>query len=166
MKKIIPVAVIIGVLIKLFVFDILIVSGDSMFPAIADRETLFVNRFAYGIALPFSAKRFCTFKAPKTDDIVIYFYDNKQVVKRIYGVSGDAIEYSQKSVYNEDIEYSLVVNGKTVPLTESQFLRLKDVGNVPEGYVLAIGDNFNVSVDSRTYGFVSEKNILGKILWK
>ena len=37
---------------------------------------------------------------------------------------------------------------------------------VPEGYVLAIGDNYSQSIDSRTYGFVPVKNILGKVLWK
>ena len=45
-------------------------------------------------------------------------------------------------------------------------MRLKDAAQVPDGYILAVGDNYEVSVDSRDYGFVSVKNVLGKVLCK
>ena len=38
--------------------------------------------------------------------------------------------------------------------------------SVPDGYILALGDNLSESVDSRSYGFVSVKNVTGKIIGK
>ena len=55
---------------------------------------------------------------------------------------------------------------KSIPLTEQQYLNLKDIKKVPEGRILAVGDNYIESVDSRDYGFVSTANVLGKALWK
>lgn len=158
-----------GILIKLFLVDILVVSGESMMPSIKNGETLLVCKFYYGLSAPFSEKRFCSFKAPQTDDVVIYYFDNKQVVKRIAATGGESLEYSKKSIYNgrdEIFEYKLLAGGREVSLSESQFNRLSEVAFVPEGYLLCLGDNSDVSLDSRHYGFVSEKNILGKVLWK
>ena len=62
--------------------------------------------------------------------------------------------------------YTVKVGDNEIPLTESQYMRLKDAAQVPEGYILAVGDNYEVSVDSRDYGFVSVKNVLGKVLCK
>ena len=77
-------------------------------------------------------------------------------------VSGDELECSADNSYN----YTLRVGDSIIPLTQEQYLNLKNSSAVPKGYILAIGDNYEVSVDSRTYGFVSERNILGKVLCK
>ena len=104
----------------------------------------------------------CRWKRPQRGDIVIYLYNNKIVVKRCIAVGGDTLEVFADSEYN----YQLKAGDSRIGLTESQYLNLKNSVSVPEGYILAIGDNHEVSVDSRTYGFVSEKNILGKVLCK
>lgn len=151
-----------GLLIKLFVFEILTVSGDSMLPALRDGEKLFVSKLSYGIVKPYGDALLCQWNHPERGDIVIYLYNNKIVVKRCIAVGGDTLEVFRDSEYN----CSLKVGDSCIGLTESQYLNLKDSVSVPEGYILAIGDNHEVSVDSRTYGFVSEKNVLGKVLCK
>lgn len=150
----------IGLVLKLFAIDILHVSGVSMEPAIHDRSTLIVNRLAFGLAAPFSGHLALQWSKPAVGDVVIYLYDNKIVVKRCVAVEGQLLEYSENPVYN------LKVGDKNIPLSKLQYTRLKDTDKVPEGYILAIGDNYAQSVDSRDYGFVSMRDVLGKVLCK
>lgn len=149
-----------GLILKLFVIDILHVSGRSMMPAIQDGDTLFVNKLAFGIITPYGEKLLVQWAEPKRGDVVIYLYDNKIVVKRCVAVAGDSLEYS------EDSGYIVRVGDSKISLTQEQFDRMKSSQSVPEGYIFAVGDNYAESVDSRSYGFVSIKNILGKVLWR
>lgn len=151
-----------GFFLKIFVFEILTVSGLSMFPAIQDGEKLFVSKIAYGLVKPYGECLLCQWNKPKRGDIVIYLYNNKIVVKRCLAISGDKLEYSIDNDYN----HILSVGDSKIILNEEQYQNLKNSLSVPEGYILAIGDNQSVSVDSRYYGFVKEKNILGKVLCK
>lgn len=159
---IICIGLFIGFVLKLFVFEILTVSGVSMVPALNDGDHLFVSKVSYGLVEPYGDSLLVQWKKPRRGDIVIYLYNNKIVVKRCVAVSGDLLEYSLNTEYN----HIMRVQGTEIELTELQYLNLKDSPEVPEGYILAIGDNYAESVDSRSYGFVSERNILGKVLCK
>jgi len=150
----------IGIVLKLFIFDYLNVSGTSMEPTIHDGSSIFVSKIAYGLAIPFGIELAITWNKPKENDIVLFFFNNKAVIKRCVAVEGTPLEFSTGSVY------SLLVNDKKIPLTESQYQKIKHSKVVPTGMILAIGDNYEVSVDSRDYGFVSVKNVLGKVLNK
>ena len=66
----------IGILLKLFVFDILKVEGLSMEPAVRSGSYLIVNKLAFGLAKPFSSTFFIQWATPQKGDIVIYFYNN------------------------------------------------------------------------------------------
>ena len=150
----------IAFLIKLFVLDIVLVSGTSMMPNIKDGEIIFINKLAYGIVQPFSSSFLVQWDSPKENDVVIYLYNDKMVVKRCIATEFTPLVFSQNS------EYNMEVNNKNIPLKEEQFQRIKNSYFVPEGMILAIGDNYAESVDSRNYGFVSVKNIIGKVLCK
>jgi signal peptidase I len=147
-------------LIKLFVLDIVVVSGTSMMPNIKDGQTIFINKLAYGIVRPFSSSFLVQWDTPKENDVVIYLYNDKMVVKRCVATEFTPLVFSQNS------EYNMEVNEKLIPLKEEQYQRIKNSSFVPEGMILAIGDNYAESVDSRNYGFVSVKNIIGKVLCK
>lgn len=150
----------IAFLIKLFVLDIVLVSGTSMMPNIKDGEIIFINKLAYGIVQPFSSSFLVQWDSPKENDVVIYLYNDKMVVKRCIATEFTPLEFYQ------DSEYNMEVNNKNIPLKEEQFQRIKNSYFVPEGMILAIGDNYAESVDSRNYGFVSVKNIIGKVICK
>lgn len=154
------VGIALGVILKLFVVDFLHVSGRSMLPTIAEGETIVVNRLAYGLCRPYSAELLLRWSRPRPNDVVIYLYDDRIVVKRVVAVSGEPLEFSADGA-------SVLVAGRVeIPLSEIQRLNMEGSSAVPEGYVLAVGDNYAESIDSRTYGFVPEKNILGKVLCK
>ena len=89
----------IGTLIKFFIFDFLRVSGSSMENTIHDNSVICVSKISFGIALPFSNSLIVQWKEPKRNDIIIYLYDNKIVVKRCVAVAGDSLDYSADSQY-------------------------------------------------------------------
>ncbi|MBQ6782249.1 MAG: signal peptidase I [Treponema sp.] len=148
----------IGLVLRLFVVDVLHVSGKSMHPAIKDGDTLIVNKLAYGIVIPYGEKLLVQWKEPKAGDIVIYLYNNKIVVKRCVAIGGESLAYS------DDTVYTVSVGDTKIPLTESQWRNLRGIDSVPKGYIFAVGDNYEESIDSREYGFVSVRNILGKVI--
>jgi signal peptidase I len=152
------IGLLLGIFVKLFVLDILTISGQSMVPSIQDKNTVFVNKLAYGIAVPFSSKFFVQWATPKKNDIVIFLHDNKIVVKRCVLLSNEQLEFLL------DTKYNLIVGGEKIPLTKEQYINLSKYEQVPEGFVFVLGDNYNSSIDSRDYGFVSTKNITGRII--
>lgn len=150
----------IGILLKFFIFDILKVDGVSMKPAIFPGDYIIENKLAYGFINPVKLKLCVHWAKPKVGDAVMYYYNNHIVVKRCVAIENEPLEII------EDSEYILKVNQKNIPLTEQQYLNLKGTEKVPEGRILAIGDNYTESIDSRDYGFVLTSDILGKALWK
>lgn len=150
---------IIASLIKIFVFETLTVDGISMEPALSNKQTIFVNKLAYGIQNPFGAKLLVQWAEPKENDIVIYLYNNNLVVKRCVAVQNATLDYLTNS------KYILLVNlEKQIPLSKEQFSSICGSSTVPEGYILAIGDNYSESFDSRNYGFIPVSNVLGKVI--
>ena len=147
----------IGIIIKFFFLDILEVQGRSMEPTLSDGQKIFVNKLAYGITEPFGSSRLFSWDSPQENDIVVFLYKNRLVVKRCVAIENTILEYSTES------GYTLTANKKEYPLTELQYNLLKETTSVPEGTILAIGDNYSNSIDSRTYGFVPQENILGRI---
>jgi signal peptidase I len=161
--------VLLGTAVKLFAADVLLVSGQSMEPCISDGERILVSKLRYGISLPFSSELLAQWARPGKDDIVIYFYNNKTVVKRCVAVAGDKIDYTKETPAQEfapQALYRVSVNGRIFSISESQYQRFKNTDTVPAGMIFAVGDNAVESVDSRHYGFVSVRNILGKVLCK
>lgn len=156
----IAMGIMIGILLKFFAIDILRVAGHSMEPAIKEGSTVIVNKLAYGLVKPGSRDFFVQWATPSSGDVVIYLHDNKIVVKRCVAIGGERLEFFA------DNGYTLNVGEKKIALDVHQYWKMKSSNVVPNGYILAIGDNHAESIDSRNYGFVSVKNIVGKVVGK
>lgn len=151
------IGLILGIITKLFIIDVLKISGTSMEPSIKNNSFVVVNKLSYGLVIPFSSSFFLQWNTPKQNEVVIYLHNNKIVIKRCIAISNDQLDFLQ------DSQYYLIVNNNKIKLTSEQYNKLKNFNKVPEGYVLAIGDNHKTSIDSRDYGFISEKNIIGRV---
>ena len=158
MKKLIFFGLLIGLFLKLFVFDFLKISGKSMEPTLSSGNHIVINKAAYGIQNPFTKEYYFTWKSPKKNDVVSFLNDNKIVVKRCVLTEGDSLEILVDSGYH------IIINNQKVPLSEFQYLQFAGTKTVPSGYIFVLGDNFLYSVDSRDYGFVSTKSIKGKAI--
>jgi signal peptidase I len=141
-----------------------------MIPTLLIGDHILVNKFIYGTKIPFSDNRILEFRKPGKGDIIVFKYPEnpeKDFIKRVVATAGDVIEERNKIVS---------VNG--TPLTEP-YIRHSDMNMRPEGMdprdnfgpitvppnkVFVMGDNRDQSYDSRYWGFVDLKSILGKAL--
>ncbi|MFZ7119802.1 MAG: signal peptidase I [Eubacteriaceae bacterium] len=144
------IAIILALIIKFFLFEFVLVDGNSMYPTLNDNDRLVVAKIQY------------FFHEPEFGDIVILNYDkNTEFVKRVIGKAGDSIEIEDSIVYlNGDALDEPYINNEEY----SEFEQVV----VPTGTYFVMGDNRNHSKDSRfnDVGFVKEEDIVGKVVFR
>lgn len=143
-------SLVIALLIIQFVVQSFYIPSSSMEPTLVPGERVLVAKFYYRIT------------KPQRGDIIVFRYpiDNrKNLIKRVIGLPGEKIKISNGMIY---------VNGE--PLQGDKFGRTYyDYGfygegekTVPEDSYFVLGDNSLNSDDSRFWGYVPRKNILGR----
>ena len=142
-------AAVYAVLIVTFGFQIARVEGQSMAPTLEDQDRLIVNKLAYRIG------------DPRRGDIVMLYYPlnpEKSFVKRVIAEEGDQVRIVDGRVYVNDIP----LHDDYVP---QEFRSHDEWGPqvIPEGYYFVMGDHRNNSSDSRHWGMVPKKYIIGKV---
>ncbi len=149
--KFIFVAALIVVPLRLFVAQPFIVSGASMDPTFQNGQYLIVDELTYQLG------------APSRGDVIIFRYPKDQTqffIKRIIGLPGETVR-----IDNNKVEVTRV-DGSTVTLTESYVVNLGNGSNAtyPLGTdeYFVMGDNRPESSDSRSWGVLPRKNIVGR----
>ena len=147
--KTIASAAVYAILIVTFGFQVARVEGMSMAPTLEDQDRLIVNKFIYRLT------------SPHTGDIVMLYYPNnpdKSFVKRVIAEENDLVRIVDGKVYVNDA----LVDDAYVP---SEFRSHEDWGPsmIGEGYYFVMGDHRNNSSDSRHWGLVPKKYIIGKV---
>jgi len=141
-----------------FVFDLHKVDGDSMLPNLHDSEYLITSKI--------SSK-----DSYKRGDILIFQYPKnpkKDFVKRLIAFPGEKIQIinSKVIIYNNENPNGFTLEelylSKSTITDQKAFLREGIVMEIPENEYFVMGDNRTVSSDSRQWGFVPKKNIIGK----
>ena len=145
-------ALIICIIVFVFIFRIVDVSGDSMNPTLLNGDKLVVSDVFY---------------KPKQGDIVIFRKDEykaEALVKRVIATEGQTIEidFDRGRVY---VDGELLDEPYIAEPTHNQH-DFQGPQTVPEGCVFVMGDNRNASSDSRRaqIGMVDERLIVGKVL--
>ena len=137
-----------AILLRMFVFEIVNVSGQSMVPTLADGESLFVEKVS----------RY--FGDVHRKDIVIIKYksENEPYVKRVVGLPGDTVAVHDGALY---------VNGEKwdEPYINTDYIDYElDEETVPENCYFVLGDNRNESQDSADLGPVTRDELIGHAL--
>ncbi|WP_020394555.1 signal peptidase I [Thiolinea disciformis] len=181
-------------LLRSFVFEPFRIPSGSMLPTLEIGDFILVNKFTYGLRLPVTHHKLLALNEPKTGDVVVFrFPKNPKVdyIKRVIGVPGDTIEWRNKELFingtpalNKSIgEYNAVDQDNRVTVTNRFSESLGSVQHdilqvpiasgpvgkiiVPDGHYFVMGDNRDMSNDSRYWGLVPEENLVGKaiLIW-
>jgi signal peptidase I len=178
-----PVLAVVFVL-RSFVAEPFQIPSSSMVPTLEVGDYILVNKFVYGIRLPVIRSKVLSISEPKRGDVMVFFpphLNKTYYIKRVIGLPGDEVSYRSKRLY---------VNGEPVPFEslaiipegQSRYqLGMAELGGkqhlqqinlmrpgrdftvtVKPGHYFMMGDNRDNSSDSRVWGQVSERDIVGK----
>jgi len=151
-------ALAIFVIIYLFLFQPHQVKGNSMRTSLLesfhDKEYLLTNKLVYN------------FDQPQRGDIVIFRAPHNQdydYIKRIIGLPGETIKIEDGQVYiNDQVLDESDYLPEEVKTNPGKFLKEGEEMTIPLRKYFVVGDNRPNSYDSRTWGFISIKDIVGK----
>jgi len=154
----IAIAVVLALIVRAFVVQAFKIPTGSMKPTLNENNRIFVNKYIY------------RFTSPQRGDIVVFKYPEdtkKDFIKRLVAVGGETVEIKDGSIF---------INGKAIdePTTIKSiyYYNRGEYGGtgqkiaVPKDYYYMLGDNSGSSRDSRYWGFVPKKYIIGKAVFR
>lgn len=139
--------------VYIFIFRPFQVNGESMFPTFKNKDYILTNLIGL------------RFDAPHRGDIVVFKAptdSEKDFIKRVIGEPGDKVLLKEGFVYvnNEQLNESAYL-ASDVRTYGGSFLKDGESVMVPEGDFFVLGDNRMYSSDSREWGFLPKKDVIG-----
>ena len=167
------------------------VPTGSMRPTILEGDRIFVNKLAYDLKVPFTTWHIAEWSNPQRGDIVVFFspHDGKRLVKRVVGLPGDTVELRNNAlvIHSQPIAYQSIAEEllRDIPAADragrafaieqlpgqthvvaghpaAPAIRSFAPIHVSAGHYFMMGDNRDDSFDSRFWGTVERKQIVGQ----
>ena len=180
-------------LLRSFIVEPFRIPSGSMLPTLEVGDFILVNKFAYGLKMPALHTTLLPLGEPERGDIAVFRFPHdpsKEFIKRVVGLPGDTLLYRDKTLYingeavpQEAIGPYVVDFGGRSRVFERRLEALPErphevlIGSpragrslqvqVPEGSYFVMGDNRDGSDDSRRWGFVPERALVGRafMIW-
>jgi signal peptidase I len=162
------IAIIIALFIRTFIVQAFKIPSGSMEKTLLVGDHILVNKFVYGVKLPFINKTIISAKSPGREDVVVFQFPidpKKDFIKRVVGISGDTVEIRNKQVYingekfNHD--HGIFRDPHVWPAGTKPRDNFGPV-RVPDNTLFVMGDNRDHSYDSRFWGFVDMSAVKGR----
>jgi len=172
--------------IRSFILEPFKIPSSSMVPTLEVGDFILVNKFTYGLRLPVTNTKIISIHEPRRGDVMVFFppHDPRYFIKRVIGLPGDRIRVINNVLYINDQEVpqtflageppedpaNLIYEERT-PEGRTYITRKRKYPStfgrnfayqVPAGHYFMMGDNRDNSFDSRGWGPVPEKNIVGE----
>lgn len=164
----IAVAIVLALFIRAFIVQAFKIPSGSMEDTLLIGDHILVNKFIYGVKVPFTELTAIPISDPERSDIVVFRYPeepDKDFIKRVVGIGGDQVEIKDKTVFvnGEKVaaDFAKFTDGNIIP---RRFNHRDNFGpiNVPEDKIFVMGDNRDNSHDSRFWGFVDVSAVKGE----
>ncbi len=166
----IGIAILLALFIRTFVVQAFKIPSGSMLPTLQIGDHLLVNKFIYGIRLPFAGTVLVPIKEPKRGDIIVFRFPRDRstdYIKRVIGLPGDKLEIRDKTLLINDRPiddpHAHFTSAQVLPGDLSPKDNLGPIVVPPDKYFV-MGDNRDNSSDSRFWGFVDDADVLGKAM--
>ncbi len=152
--KVVVISLAIIIPIRYFLVQPFYVKGASMEPNFEDHQYLIINEITY------------RFNDPQRGDIVVFRYpkDPRQYfIKRVIGLPGEKVVVKDGKVYifNDEYKNGVAIN-ENIYLDTTVTVGNKDI-ELGEDEYFVLGDNRSASLDSRSFGAVPKRLIVGKV---
>ena len=161
-------AIVLALFIRTFVVQAFKIPSGSMKQTLLIGDHILVNKFIYGIKVPFTRLTLVPIQEPKRGDIVVFKFPEdpgKDFIKRVVALSGDVIEIKDKHVFvngkKENHPYGVYTDPHIIPAGVQPRDNFGPV-TVPPDSLFVLGDNRDHSYDSRFWGFVDLEDVKGK----
>lgn len=176
-------------ILRSFVAEPFKIPSGSMLPTLRVGDFILVNKFTYGLRLPVLNTKIFELGSPVRGDVVVFKYPEDprlDFIKRVIGLPGDRISYRDKRLFIngepvvlEPVESYAERSSRRGLGTAQEFVEYLPEAEhhvwlasgrgsadqeyqVPEGHYFVMGDNRDDSRDSRAWGYLPEKNLVGK----
>jgi len=178
-----PVLLVVFVL-RSFLVEPFQIPSSSMVPTLLVGDYILVNKFTYGVRLPVIRTKVLDLNQPQRGDVMVFFpphLNKTYFIKRVVGLPGDKVRYVGKKLYvnGELVPQQMLAQlpparprfqlsqeqlGETDHQIQTDLLRHNDDFTVivKPGHYFMMGDNRDNSSDSRVWGQVPERDIVGK----
>ena len=162
------VAAVLAILLRTFLFQIYKIPTTSMVPTLMPGDKIFVSKLTYGPKIPFTSLRLPGFSKPKRGQVVVFVPPherNKAYIKRLIGMPGDEVLIEKGNIYingKEIVDHRIARN---YYYDTGDYLEKTKKLTVPEGSYFFLGDNSISSLDSRFWGYVPAKDVVGKAIF-
>ena len=151
--------IIIVILLRTYIITPVIVRGDSMYDTLKDKEVLLLSKISYR-----------TGKIKRFDVVVIKDKSQEYIIKRVIGMPGDNIEYKDDILYINGKKYNKkFTNDVTEDFTLEDICNINKIecnDKIPKNMYLVLGDNRDISADSRVKGLIEKDKIIGKAIFR
>lgn len=148
-------AVALALVIRTFIVAPFKIPSGSMRPTLLEGDRILVNKFVY------------RFRKPQRGEIIVFrFPENprRPFIKRLVALEGDRVEIRNGHVFINDSLPTALALQNTYYYNQGQFGQEETVVQVPEATYYVLGDNSSSSHDSRFWGFVPKRFLIGKAI--